>query len=77
MRWLVSIVLFYIGDQIWQVCRTRDRGDWWEWKLFRLYSKIMIKSSDLDINNQVWNIPEDGLITPKHLQDDDWVDTVD
>ena len=63
MRWLVSIVLFYIGDQIWQVCRACDRGDWWEWKLFRLYSKIMIKSSDLDINNQVWN-------TYNHIQFD-------
>lgn len=50
MKTLLSFILYYIGHFISILLRCDLLAF-----LYPLYRKIMILSSDLDINNKVWN----------------------
>jgi hypothetical protein len=65
---ILSLCLYYMGDYICEVAFRKDiRMMWWH----RLYGELMLMSHRLDKHDQVWNKPEDGLLTPKHLRDED------
>jgi 3-deoxy-D-arabino-heptulosonate 7-phosphate (DAHP) synthase class II len=56
MRRVGSLVLYYIGDTIyWLMERTASVDDQHTRLLYRMYNWLMIKSSDLDANNEVWD----------------------
>ena len=74
LRGVLSLCLYHAGDLVCEQLFRKDIRMMW---VHKLYGNLMLWSHRLDKHDEVWNIPEDGLITPKHLQDDDWVDTVD
>ena len=57
-----------MGDYI---CECGYRVDirymWW----WQLYGKLMLISYRLDTHEQIWNTPEEDVIQPKYIQDED------
>lgn len=67
-RSIISLCLYYMGDYICEVAFRKDiRMMWWH----RLYGELMLMSHRLDKHDEVWNTPEEGMLTPKHLRDED------
>jgi hypothetical protein len=68
VRGLLSLCLYHMGDYVCEVAFRKDiRLMWWH----RMYGKLMLMSHRLDKHDEVWNTPEDGMLMPKHLRDDD------
>ena len=36
-----------------------------------MYGELMLMSHRMDKYDEVWNTPEEGMLTPKHLRDED------
>ena len=67
-RSILSLCLYYMGDYICEVAFHKDiRMMWWH----RLYGELMLMSHRMDKHDEVWNTPEEGMLTPKHLRDED------
>ena len=67
-RSILSLCLYYMGDYICEVAFRKDiRMMWWH----RLYGELMLMSHRMDKHDEVWNTPEEGMLTPKHLRDED------
>ena len=55
MKLMVARILYHIGDWI-----SRPMLDYdWHW-LYPVYNRIMILSSDLDVNNKIWKEETNG-----------------
>ena len=68
IKGVLSLVLYHMGDH---VCEQLFRKDIRMMCIHKLYSNLMLWSHRLDRHDEVWNVPEDGMITPKHLRDED------
>ena len=68
LKGLMSLSLYYMGDYVCEVAFRKDiRLMWWH----KMYGKLMLMSHRLDEHDEVWNTPEDSMLTPKHLRDED------
>ena len=65
---VLSLCLYYVGDYVCECLFRKDIRMMW---CHKLYGNLMLLSHQLDKHDEVWNAPEDGLLTPKHLRDDD------
>ena len=65
---IVSLCLYHAGDYVCEQLFRKDVRMMW---VHKLYGNLMLISHRLDKHDEVWNTPEDGMITPKHLHDED------
>ena len=68
VRGVLSLCLYYIGDYVCEVLFRKDIRMIW---CHNLYGNLMLMSHRLDTHDEVWNTPEDGMLIPKHLRDED------
>ena len=68
IKGVLSLVLYHMGDH---VCEQLFRKDIRMMCIHKLYSNLMLWSHRLDRHDEVWNVPGDGMLIPKHLRDED------
>jgi len=68
LRGVISLVLYYIGDYVCEVMFRCDIRMMW---VYKIYSNMMLWSHRFDVNDEVWCEPDNGLLLPKHLRNDD------
>ena len=68
VRGVLSLCLYHIGDYVCECLFRKDIRIMWYHKL---YGNLMLWSHRLDTHDEVWNQPEDGMLIPKHLRDED------
>ena len=68
LRGVLSLCLYHAGDYVCEQLFRKDIRIIW---MHKLYGNLMLISHRLDKHDEVWNTPEDGMITPKHLYDED------
>ena len=65
---VLSLCLYHTGDYVCEVLFRKDIRIMW---CHKLYGNLMLMSHQLDKHDEVWNTPEDGMLIPKHLRDED------
>jgi len=51
LKCFLSMVLYYVGDYIGEVSFNHDIEHEW---MYKLYNKLMIISSELDTQDEIW-----------------------
>ena len=54
MKYMIAVVLYYVGDVISRIMQIKYCG----W-LYPIYNKIMLKSCQLDVKGTLWTRVED------------------
>jgi hypothetical protein len=54
MKYILAVILYYVGDVIGYIMNIKHCS----W-LYPMYSKIMLKSCELDVNAVLWKLPVD------------------
>ena len=68
VRGFMSLCLYHMGDYVCEQLFRKDISIMW---VHKVYGNLMLMSHRLDKHDEVWNTPEDDMLIPKHLLDED------